>query len=101
NNADPRWLLPIICRLGKVTKQDIGAIRIFDRDTRFEIAPDMAQGFEQSVREANDPKIRIEPAGAGGEEIASPRPPKRPHRGSGPRDGFAPPRRPGKKHRHA
>ena len=100
NNADPKWLLPIICRLGKVTKQDIGAIRIFDRETRFEIAPDIANSFADSVRDAHDPKIRIEPAGAGG-EVVPPRPPKRPHRGQAPRDGagHAPPRQ--KKRRHA
>ncbi len=34
-NADPRWLLPIICRAGNVTKSEIGAIRIQDNETRF------------------------------------------------------------------
>jgi ATP-dependent RNA helicase DeaD len=33
-NAGPRWLLPLLCRAGDVTKAEIGAIRIFDRDTR-------------------------------------------------------------------
>ena len=36
-NADPKWLLPEICKQGGITKQDIGQIRIFDRDTRFEV----------------------------------------------------------------
>ena len=27
-NADPRWILPLICRRGHVTRQDIGAIRM-------------------------------------------------------------------------
>jgi ATP-dependent RNA helicase DeaD len=36
-NADPKWLIPLICRRGHVTKPDIGAIRIFGRETKFEI----------------------------------------------------------------
>ncbi|HEY0437180.1 MAG TPA: DEAD/DEAH box helicase, partial [Phenylobacterium sp.] len=35
NNADPKWLIPLICRLGHVTKKDIGQIRIFDNETKF------------------------------------------------------------------
>ncbi|MGQ3073732.1 MAG: DEAD/DEAH box helicase, partial [Ferrovibrionaceae bacterium] len=35
-NADPKWLIPLICRLGHVTKKEIGAIRVFDRETKFE-----------------------------------------------------------------
>ncbi|MDB5510493.1 MAG: ATP-dependent helicase DeaD [Hyphomicrobiales bacterium] len=45
NNADPRWLLPMICKRGKVTREQIGAIRIFDRETKFEISADAAEGF--------------------------------------------------------
>ena len=65
NNADPRWLVPIICRLGHVTKKDIGRIRIFDRETKFEIAEPVAGRFAASVRRStpNDEDIRIEPAG--------------------------------------
>lgn len=99
NNADPRWLLPIICRLGKVTKQDIGSIRIFDRDTKFEIAPAAAHAFAEAVRKSDDPKIRIEPASAGPIAEEGPRPPKRMHRGAPPpRDAGAPPRKFKKKH---
>ena len=35
DKADPKWLIPLICRMGGVTKKDIGAIRIFDGETRF------------------------------------------------------------------
>ena len=34
HNADPRWLLPLICRRGQVTKNEVGTIRIFDRDNQ-------------------------------------------------------------------
>lgn len=52
HNADPRWLLPLICRAGKVTKSEIGAIRIFDRDSRFQIAEAHADGFAAAVKSA-------------------------------------------------
>ncbi len=52
HNADPRWLLPLICRAGKVTKSEIGAIRIFDRDSRFQIAEAHADTFAAAVKAA-------------------------------------------------
>jgi ATP-dependent RNA helicase DeaD len=62
NNADPRWLLPIICRLGHVTKKEIGPIRIFDRETKFGIVKSHAAKFATAARKTNDEDIRIEPA---------------------------------------
>lgn len=44
-NADPKWLLPMICRRGGVTKNEIGAIRIFDRETKVAIAAASAESF--------------------------------------------------------
>lgn len=52
-NADPRWLLPLICRAGQVTKSEIGAIRVDDRETRFEIVATAADQFDAAVRSAN------------------------------------------------
>ncbi|WP_282009790.1 DEAD/DEAH box helicase, partial [Brevundimonas aveniformis] len=37
-NADPKWLIPLICRLGHITKREIGSIRIYPDETRFQIA---------------------------------------------------------------
>ncbi|MCW8307327.1 DEAD/DEAH box helicase [Acidiphilium sp. PA] len=59
-NADPKWLLPLICRVGGVTKRDIGAIRIFDRETKFEIHQSVADDFMKSVIAVNNPEIHIE-----------------------------------------
>jgi ATP-dependent RNA helicase DeaD len=59
-NADPRWILPMICRQGDVTKQEIGTIRIFDRETRFEIAEDAAPAFIAAVRKTPKGEARIE-----------------------------------------
>jgi ATP-dependent RNA helicase DeaD len=60
-NADPRWLLPMICRRGHITKTEIGAIRIYERETRFEIARDAASRFAAALRKAEDDGVRIEP----------------------------------------
>ena len=63
DKADPKWLIPLICRLGDVTKKQIGAIRIFDADTRFEIAHDAVAGFTAALRQAPPGEPRITPAG--------------------------------------
>ena len=71
SNADPKWLIPLICRLGHVTKADIGAIRIFDTDTRFEITADAAERFAAAVAHAGEGEARIEPSTAGAEARTS------------------------------
>jgi len=60
-NADPRWLLPLICRQGKITRQEIGAIRIFERETKFEIDAEAAGRFYAAIRKLDEPDIHIEP----------------------------------------
>ena len=64
NNADPKWLIPLICRRGHVTKKDIGAIRIFPRETKFEIAPEAEARFREALRNSAKGDVAIEPAGA-------------------------------------
>jgi ATP-dependent RNA helicase DeaD len=65
-NAEARWLLPMICRRGGVDKQDIGAIRIMDTTTEFEISKEAAESFAIKIRRPDkEDNIRIEPmAGA-------------------------------------
>jgi ATP-dependent RNA helicase DeaD len=84
SNADPKWLIPLICRLGHVTKNDIGSIKIFDRETRFEIDPRMAGRFYAAVQAHPDDAMRIEPASNPGEARTAPR--GKP-RSDGPRGG--------------
>ncbi|HYD14853.1 MAG TPA: DEAD/DEAH box helicase [Hyphomicrobium sp.] len=67
-NADPRWLLPLICRAGGVTKSEIGAIKIFDRDTRFQVAADVADTFADAARNVKPNEARISRVGAHGAE---------------------------------
>lgn len=47
--AEPRWLLPIICRLGHITKREVGSIKIGDKETRFEIKAKDADRFMDAV----------------------------------------------------
>jgi ATP-dependent RNA helicase DeaD len=56
----------MICRRGHITKKDLGQIRIFDRETKFEIARDAVDRFKAAVAGAPGEPIRIEPAGAPG-----------------------------------
>jgi len=43
--ADPRWLLPMICKAGGVEKAAVGSIKIQDTETHFEIAANKADAF--------------------------------------------------------
>ncbi|MBU4529075.1 MAG: DEAD/DEAH box helicase [Hoeflea sp.] len=48
-SAEPRWLLPMICRAGHITKNEIGSIRIHDLETHVEIAGVAADKFEAAI----------------------------------------------------
>lgn len=70
NNADPKWILPVICRLGHVTKNEIGVIKIFDRETKFEIIESVAAKFMASVRKSSDDEnVNIQPAAGTVQEL--------------------------------
>ena len=91
-NADPKWLLPEICRQGEVTKKDVGAIRVFEMETLFQIDPAAAPKFTILVSERKKGGVRISPAlNQTGESTARPREPV----ASGDTPGDAPPRKPG------
>ena len=66
HNADPRWLLPLLCRRGHITKQEVGAIRIAADHTLFEIDPASVQRFAAALKRTagndEDGDVRIEPA---------------------------------------
>ena len=52
HNADPRWLLPVICRYGHVGRNDIGAIRIAANESYFEVTERATPGFIKALRRA-------------------------------------------------
>ncbi|MBQ8103926.1 MAG: DbpA RNA binding domain-containing protein, partial [Afipia sp.] len=83
-NAEARWLLPMICRRGGIGKQDIGAIRIFDGSTEFEISATAADEFAAKIKRPDkEDNIRIEalPNGPQGDSgTFEKRPRKPPHK---------------------
>jgi ATP-dependent RNA helicase DeaD len=62
-NADPRWIVPLLCRRGRITKQDIGKILIYERETCFAIHASVAYEFGESACRPDraDPHLRIHP----------------------------------------
>jgi ATP-dependent RNA helicase DeaD len=61
-NADPKWILPLLCRVGKITRNEIGPIRIFANETKVEIAGHAAEAFAQSIRTMTETQVQIEPS---------------------------------------
>jgi ATP-dependent RNA helicase DeaD len=47
--AEPRWLLPMLCRVAHLTKRDIGAIRVHRSETHVELAPDCVDRFLEAM----------------------------------------------------
>ena len=47
--SEVRWILPLLCRLGRVSRRDIGRIRVLDGQTRFEVRSGAAKGFASSA----------------------------------------------------
>jgi ATP-dependent RNA helicase DeaD len=62
-NADPKWIVPVICRRGSITKAEIGEIRILDQETEFEISASFAEHFASRAGrpDSKDPGIRFAP----------------------------------------
>lgn len=62
-NAEPRWLIPMLCRHGKLTKRDIGAIRMQPEETYVELSAEGAERFLSAVGSAGtlEKGIRVKP----------------------------------------
>ena len=99
-NADPKWLLPLICRRGNVTRQEIGAIRIFERETKFEVSAVAADKFVHALRKSGTEDIEITPLAGSSAEAPNREAPRRdaparpPHKYAGPPKHAEKPRRP-------
>ncbi|WP_177196160.1 DEAD/DEAH box helicase [Bradyrhizobium sp. OK095] len=60
-NAEARWLLPMICRRGGIDKGDIGAIKIMDTTTEFEISERVVESFAAKIKRPDkEDNIRLE-----------------------------------------
>ncbi len=82
--AEPRRLLPMLCKAGGITREDIGAIRIGDTESYVELRKSAAAGFKASIGET----MRVED-GAEVAELPQPpaiaqRPAAKPHPGPKP-----------------
>ncbi|MDR7102715.1 ATP-dependent RNA helicase DeaD [Croceicoccus sp. BE223] len=72
-NADPRWILPLLCRRGHITRNEVGAIRIGPSDTWFQVPTAIAAKFAATLErtaggEEDREGSRIEPSEAPREE---------------------------------
>lgn len=48
-NAEPRWLIPMLCRNGNLTKNEIGAIKMQAEETFVEIAEAHVERFAEAI----------------------------------------------------
>lgn len=48
-SAEPRWIIPMLCRVGKITKTEIGAIKMQPEETYVQIAANVADAFMKAV----------------------------------------------------
>ncbi len=95
--ADPRWILPLLCRRGHITRDEIGAIRIAANETFFQIPRNVEAKFRAALARTAVPGsedesgIVIEPSDGTPRDSAKSnargyeRPTPKPHRGSTPR----------------
>jgi ATP-dependent RNA helicase DeaD len=89
-NADPRWLLPLLCRRGHITRNEVGAIRIGADETHFQVPRTIAGKVTAAIARTADGEgeqadIRIEPSegprsAARGNRDGRPHAPGAPHR---------------------
>ena len=97
-NADPRWILPLLCRRGHITRNDIGAIRIAANETHFQVprsvAPKFAAALLRTAGAEDGGDVLIEQAASSPREAA--REHRKPRGGPRPPDGRAHPAKPKK-----
>jgi ATP-dependent RNA helicase DeaD len=106
DRAEARWLLPLLCRAGNLTKDDIGAIRVQDKETYVEIAEAGAGGLMAAIggdakledgitlrRLDGPPEMTPPPAYAAAPRPDAPRAAPTPRPVAAPRIVDAPPRR--------
>ncbi|MGK6319643.1 DEAD/DEAH box helicase [Sphingomonas sp. DT-204] len=84
-NADPRWILPLLCRRGHITKNEIGAIRIGANETHFQVPRAVAAKFSTALArtaasEGDEQSVRIEPSEAAPSAARDPRHSEMPRR---------------------
>lgn len=95
-NAEPRWLIPMLCRTGNISKREIGAIKMQPEETFVQIAADWADRFLAAIGPDRKLQNNIAVKRLEGTPDLSragyqpPKPDKKPHRGKRPFDQKAP-----------
>ncbi|MDG4893257.1 DEAD/DEAH box helicase [Mesorhizobium sp. WSM4976] len=98
-NAEPRWLIPMLCRTAGMSKREIGAIKMQPEETFVQIAADWADRFLAAIGPDRKLQGSIAVRRIDGTPDLSragyqpPRPEKKPHRGKGSFDHGAPGRK--------
>ncbi|QND57542.1 DEAD/DEAH box helicase [Mesorhizobium huakuii] len=98
-NAEPRWLIPMLCRTGSISKREIGAIKMQPEETFVQIAADWAERFLAAIGPDRKLQGNIVVKRLDGTPDLSragyqpPSPDKKPHRGKAPFDPSAPKRK--------
>ncbi len=87
--GDPKWLLPLICRIGHVSRSEIGAIRVAATDSYFEVSPRALPNFVKALKK-NSPAmaqdgILVEPSTSPAEHHERGGGPPRPRPGGKPK----------------
>ena len=59
-NADPKWLLPMLCRKGNISRSDVGIIQIFDNETKIEISQKVAADFIKNMKRPGGDNITVQ-----------------------------------------
>jgi len=77
-SAEPRWILPMICRAGNITKTDIGSIKIHDLETHVEVSGVAAAKLEAGVGPTRTLEKNVTITRLDGVPEASVRPPRPP-----------------------
>ncbi len=76
DRAEPRWILPLLCRAGDLTKEEIGAIRVQETETFVELKAASLDGFIARIgadRVLED-GISVRPLDAAPDTSRAPRP---------------------------
>ncbi|UCI26901.1 DEAD/DEAH box helicase [Mesorhizobium sp. B2-8-5] len=95
-NAEPRWLIPMLCRTAGMSKREIGAIKMQPEETFVQIAADWADRFVAAIGPDRKLQGNIAVKRIDGTPDLSragyqpPKPDKKPHRGKGAFDQKSP-----------
>ncbi|MFT5540581.1 MAG: ATP-dependent RNA helicase DeaD [Alphaproteobacteria bacterium] len=84
HSAEPRWLLPMLCRAGHITKREIGAIKVLPDETHVELASECVERFLEALGPSRKVEktitvTRLEGAPSGGRGGDKPHGAKRPY----------------------